>query len=249
MSKKRLVRSPNSLRSVKDGLSTGVETLRRQGLALDYPGLCQAYGVPVGTTGVSNFRTQIMAAELMVQAGANVIFADDPGWDTHGDTDGSNVLDLNDPEIFRHPLVYMSEPGFWDMTDDDAGNLRRYLLKGGFIIFDDFETTQWDNMAAQMRRVVPEYHWIEIDITHPIFHTFFDLKKIDYPHPMYPGMLPDYKALFEDNDPQKRLMAIANYNNDISEYWEFAPTGFMPIIDTNEAYKLGVNYVMHALTH
>src|SRR5690349_2136870 len=51
-------------------------------------------------------------------------------------TDGSNVFDLGDPEIFRHPLVYMSEPGFWDMTDAEALNLRRYLLKGGLILFD-----------------------------------------------------------------------------------------------------------------
>ena len=66
------------------------------------------------------------------------------------------MLDLDDPEIFRHPLVYMSEPGFWEMTDADAQNLRQYLLKGGLILFDDFETTQWNNMAAQMRRVLPE---------------------------------------------------------------------------------------------
>jgi hypothetical protein len=164
-------------------------------------------------------------------------------------TDGSNVLDLNDPEIFRHPLVYMSEPGFWDMTNEDADNLRRYLLKGGFIIFDDFETTQWDNMAAQMRRVLPEYHWIEIDITHPIFHTFFDLKKIDYPHPMYPGMIPDYKALFEGNDPRGRMVALANHNNDLAEYWEWSDRGFFGIDPTNEAYRIGVNYVIYSMTH
>ena len=164
-------------------------------------------------------------------------------------TDGSNVLDLNDPEIFRHPLVYMSEPGFWDMTDGDAENLRRYLLKGGFIIFDDFELAQWDNMAAQMHRVLPEHHWIEIDITHPIFHTFFDLKKIDYPHPMYPGMVPDYKALFEGNDPRGRMIALANHNNDLAEYWEWSDRGFFGIDPTNEAYRIGVNYVIYSMTH
>ncbi len=108
MSKKRLVRSPNSLLSVKDGFATGVETLRRQGLALDYPGLCQAYGVPVGTTGVSNFRTQMMAADLMVQAGANVVFAEDGGWDTHGDTNGNNVRDMMSTRILPPLNVFMS---------------------------------------------------------------------------------------------------------------------------------------------
>ena len=164
-------------------------------------------------------------------------------------TDGSNVLDLDDPEIFRHPLVYMSEPGFWDMTDREAQNLRQYLLKGGLILFDDFETTQWNNMAVQMRRVVPENHWIEIDIAHPIFHTFFDLKKIDYHHPMYPGMVPEYKALFEGNDPKGRMIALANHNNDLAEYWEWSDRGFFGIDPTNEAYRIGVNYVIYSLTH
>ena len=137
-------------------------------------------------------------------------------------TDGSNVLDLGDPEIFRHPLVYMSEPGFWDMTDAEALNLRQHLLKGGLILFDDFETTQWNNMAAQMQRVMPELQWVTIDVTHPIFHTFFDLKKIDYDHPMFPGMVPSYKALFEGNDPSGRMIALANHNNDLAEYWEWS---------------------------
>src|SRR5215510_10362318 len=75
-------------------------------------------------------------------------------------TDGSNILDLDAPALFLHPLVYMSEPGFWDMTDREAQNLRQYLLKGGLILFDDFEEAQWNNMAAQMRRVLPENHWI-----------------------------------------------------------------------------------------
>ena len=164
-------------------------------------------------------------------------------------TEGSNVLDLGDPEIFRHPLVYMSEPGFWDMTDGDASNLRQYLLKGGLILFDDFETTQWNNMAAQMRRVLPELEWVTIDVTHPVFHTFFDLKKIDYDHPMYPGMVPVYKALFERNDPNGRMMALANHNNDLAEYWEWSDRGYFGIDPTNEAYRIGVNYVIYSLTH
>jgi hypothetical protein len=164
-------------------------------------------------------------------------------------TDDSNVLNLDDPEIFRHPLVYMSEPGFWDMSDAEALNLRLYLKKGGLILFDDFETTQWDNMAAQMRRVLPENRWIEIDVTHPVFHTFFDLKKIDYPHPMFPGMIPDYQALFENDDPNDRLIALANHNNDLAEYWEWSDRGFFAIDPTNEAYRIGVNYVIYSMTH
>jgi Domain of unknown function (DUF4159) len=164
-------------------------------------------------------------------------------------TEGSNVLDLGDPEIFNHPLVYMSEPGFWDMTDEEAHNLRLYLLKGGLILFDDFEESQWNNMAAQMHRVLPENHWIEIDVSHQIFHSFFELKKINYDHPMYPGMVPDYKALFENDDPHRRMIALANHNNDLAEYWEWSDTGLFGVDPTNEAYKIGVNYVIYSLTH
>ena len=56
-------------------------------------------------------------------------------------------------------------------------------------------------------------------------------------------------GLFEDNDPTKRLMVIANHNTDISDFWEFSATGFKPIDESNEAYKLGVNYVIYGMTH
>ena len=55
--------------------------------------------------------------------------------------------------------------------------------------------------------------------------------------------------MFEDNDPNKRLMVVVNYNNDLAEYWEFSDTDFSPIELTNEAYKLGVNYMIYAMTH
>jgi hypothetical protein len=92
MSHKRLLRSPSSLRSVKDGLTTGVSALQHDALSFDYAGLCTAYGVAPGTTGVSDFNTQMMAAELMISAGANVVAAVDNGpWDSHGDLDGTVV--------------------------------------------------------------------------------------------------------------------------------------------------------------
>jgi hypothetical protein len=134
-------------------------------------------------------------------------------------------------------------------TDAEAQNLRQHLLKGGPILFDDFETTPWDNMAYQMRRVLPDNHWIEIDVTHPIFHTFFDLKKIDYDHPMYPGMVPHFQALFEQDNPNGRMLALANHNNDLAEYWEWSDRGFFGIDPTNQAYMMGVNYVIYSLTH
>ena len=60
---------------------------------------------------------------------------------------------------------------------------------------------------------------------------------------------PTFWGYFEDNDQQKRLLALANYENDIGEYWEYSDTGWFPIDLTNDAYKFGVNYVIYSLTH
>ena len=130
----------------------------------------------------------------------------------------NNVFDLDDPELFEHPIAYISEPGFWTMSEAEAAGLRSYLLKGGFVILDDFEAEQWNNMEAQLRRVLPEHRLIEIDVTHPIYDVFFAIKALDFPHPLV-NVQPSYWGLFEDNDPTKRMIAIVNYNNDIAEYW------------------------------
>jgi hypothetical protein len=142
----------------------------------------------------------------------------------------------------------MWEPGFWTMSDHEAERLREYLTKGGFLIFDDFEGAQWNNLEDQMRRVLPAARWVKLDRSHRIFDSFFRMDTIDFPHPMY-GILPTYYGLFEDNDPTRRLMAIANHNNDVAEYWEWSGRGFFPVDPSNEAYKLGINYMLYGLTH
>jgi len=166
--------------------------------------------------------------------------------------DDSNVMALDDPALARYPLAYMAEPGFLTLTEDEVRAFRAYLLKGGFVIFDDFAENRggWDGFAAQMNRVIPGAEWVQLDGSHQIFHSFFEIPS---PHDFLPpynrGYKPIFYGLFEDNDQEKRLLAIANFNNDISEYWEFSNTGFAPISDTNEAYKLGVNYIIYGLTH
>ena len=81
----------------------------------------------------------------------------------------SNILDLEDPEIFRNPILYMWEPGGWRITDEGARNLREYMLKGGFVVFDDFEVDHWHNFEAQFRRAMPEAR------VHPARHVTPDL--------------------------------------------------------------------------
>jgi hypothetical protein len=160
-----------------------------------------------------------------------------------------NIYALDEPELFSHPIAYLSEPGYWTMTEKEAASLRAYLLKGGFLILDDFVAFQWDNFVEQMRVLLPQHRLVELDGSHPIFDSFFRIDPKNFGHPYLRGYPPGYWGVFEDNDPSKRLMLIANYNHDIGEYWEWSDTGFVPIDLSNEAYKLGVNYIIYAMTH
>ena len=163
--------------------------------------------------------------------------------------EGSHVMTLTDPELYSYPIAYMSEPGFWRVEPEEAAALRAYLSKGGFIMFDDFRERDWDNLQDQMRVVFPAGDWVELDPAHPVFHSFFEL---DDPATMTPpyGDLPAlFYGMFENNDRNGRLIALANVNNDLGEYWEFSDSGYAPVDLSNEAYKFGVNYFIYGLTH
>ncbi len=174
---------------------------------------------------------------------------------TNARTDGSNILSLDDPELFNYPVAYMCEPGYWTMTDKEVESFRAYLKKGGFVIFDDFREREgaWVNLQDQMRRVLPGARWIEIDDgTAAVWHSFFEIPnpRALAPPPIYDqSMQLTYWGIFEDNDPRKRMIAVASVNNDISEYWEWSDTGFAPVNLDNEAYKYGINYFIYGLTH
>jgi len=164
---------------------------------------------------------------------------------------GSNVLAMDDPELFKYPVAYLSEPGYWDLGPDEAENLRAYLLKGGFLIVDDMNgPRQFNNMAFQMSKLLPGYQLVELFASHPVFDSFFRMEEenIRIPPPYGEGVA-SYWGIFEDDDPEGRLMVIVNHDNDIGDYMEWSDQGFIPIALSNEAYKLGVNYVMYALTH
>src|SRR5690348_1559568 len=97
--------------------------------------------------------------------------------------DESNAFALDDPELLKYPVAYMTEAGFWTMTDHEAAGLRAYLLKGGFVIFDDFRddfrSPGWANFEMQMHRVLPDARFVDLAPSHPIFHSFFDIESFD----------------------------------------------------------------------
>jgi len=176
-------------------------------------------------------------------------------------TEEINTLALDDPDLFKYPVAYIIEPDWWVMTEREAAALRAYMQKGGFVIVDDFKPqrfrggfgdeygTGWQVFADDMKRVMPDVRFFEMSATHPIFHAFFEIDRLDIIPQAYIGGQPIFRGVFEDNDPNKRLQMIVDYNTDISQFWEWSGTGLRPVDDTNEAYKLGVNYIIYGLTH
>ena len=172
-------------------------------------------------------------------------------------TDDANVLTLDDPELFRYPVAYIIEVGWWTLSDREAAALRAYIQKGGFVIVDDFkmlgwrglDSGGWEPFEANMKRVLPGVRFFEMEDSHPIFHAFFEINDLNIIPQYYDVGAPIFRGIFENNDPTRRLLVMVNFNTDISEYWEFSDTGLKPISENNEAYKLGVNYILYGMTH
>ena len=172
-----------------------------------------------------------------------------------GNIAGGAIVALDDPELFKYPVSYLSEPGGWNPNDREVQGMRDYLLKGGFVIVDDMNSFHFQNLMQQMQRVFPGAKPVQLTGTEPIFDSFFkiDVKKIE--QQCYASRsscyrwIPHYWAFYKDNDPKKHLMMLANVDADIGEFWQWSGTGFAPVDVSNEAYKLGVNYLIYALTH
>jgi hypothetical protein len=208
-------------------------------MAPEGPGWAHDY--PVGETNFMKILRDITAVRPFVESGPMV---------------GSVILAMDDPTIFKYPVSYMSEPGGWDPSEKEIANMRSYFLKGGFMIFDDFREGwrgeyDFTHLRQQVGRAIPGAKWVQMTGTEPIFDSFFkiDLKNAVNSTSAYGTNLPSYWAVYQDNDPKKRLMIIANVDNDIGDSWQWSASGFIPISSSNEIYKLGVNYVIYALTH
>jgi hypothetical protein len=167
-------------------------------------------------------------------------------------TDTSLILSLDDDELFRYPAAMMWEPGFWVMTDEQAGRLRDYMHKGGVLIFNDFEGQQWENFEAQLKRVLPDAQLMELDGTHPVFNLLFEVGEVDVPNPPnhhLGGLVPKFFGVFEENNPSGRMLALVNYDTNLGEYWQLAGTGLLPFEAENHGFQLGINYMLYGMTH
>jgi hypothetical protein len=160
---------------------------------------------------------------------------------------------MDDPELMKFPIAYLSEPGYWYPSDSEAEGLRTYLAKGGFLIVDDFHfEEEWRVFEAAMLKVLPGARIERLQLSHPVFDTFFSIKSLDVPYPGRlgeRGLMGEFYGIHEGNDPSSRLMVVINYNMDIGDYMEHSGQGFYAVDPTNEAFRFGVNYFVYGSTH
>ena len=172
---------------------------------------------------------------------------------TYGGTPpgGTNGRPFDDAELTKDRIGYIGGVGHWHPSDEEVRALGEYLLKGGFLIVDDTRGErgfEYRNFASHMERALPGLSLVPLAHDHDIFDSFFRVDPLAV-IPLYGPRDVQYYAIFEDNDPEKRMMVVFNFNNDIAEYWEFSDVGWYSIDLTNEAFKLGVNYIVYAHTH
>mgnify|MGYP001024410641 CR=1 FL=1 len=171
--------------------------------------------------------------------------------DNYTGGNAGRILPLDDPDLFRYPIATIIEPGYWQPSDEEVAALRAWLLKGGFLIADDFRGN-WEisNLQRQLLRALPDHFIQYVPDDHEIFNSFFYIEDPLALVPPYGYEPAQYLGLFEDNDVENgRIMVMINWNQDLQEYWEFSDMGYYPIDLSNEAYQFGVNYLIYAMTH
>src|SRR3989454_462370 len=170
----------------------------------------------------------------------------------HVTPNSRQIVQLSSPEIFHYPFLYISEPGFMRLDDREIANLGEYIRRGGFIMADDFRTASFlggpeelDVLRYYLKLAVPERGLVRLDISHPIFHSFFDIETLNMKAP-YGNFTPEFWGM---SDEHGKLQLIANYNNDIGDFWKYLDHGDKPLKDSTEAIRLGINYVVYAMSH
>ena len=177
--------------------------------------------------------------------------------------DDSHHIDLLDPALFDHPWLFAQQigQGEWNPSPEEAAALRDYLLKGGFLVIDDFHNDyQWQIMVNAMSKVLPDFPIVGIDPTRDeVFHVLYDLDTLT--------QIPGERHLYRAGDgsiqaqlegPQRwagiydgegRMMVAINFNMDMGDAWEHADDPYYPEPMTALAYRFGINYLIYAMTH
>lgn len=179
------------------------------------------------------------------------------------DPDG-RILDLLDPELSKFPWIYIVEPGGLAFSSEEVVALRKYLLNGGFLMFDDFwGEAAWANVASEMKKVFPDRSFSELPLEHPLYSCVFQIKqKGQVPnvrtgeYSQHTGVtweqedakVVHHRVLFDDKG---RLMVFAAHNTDNGDGWEREGEYEYYFKNFSEkiAYPLGINIIFYVMTH
>jgi hypothetical protein len=176
---------------------------------------------------------------------------------TRVDIGEPGMVSLDDPRLFDYPWLYAVEVGHWSLDDSETARLREYLLRGGFLMVDDFHGTyEWSVFVDSMNRVFPHRPIVEIPEDEPLMHVLYDLnKRIQIPGIRalmrgrtyeQDGVKPHWRGIYDDNG---RLMVVIDFNMDLGDAWELADDPRYPEPMTALAYRFAVNYVIYSMTH
>ena len=174
--------------------------------------------------------------------------------DTASDSVG---LPIMDDRLFDYPFLYAVEVGHWALSDAEAQRLRDYLLRGGFLIVDDFHGTQeWNLFADSMQKVFPDRPIVDLANKDAVFHVLFDVdQRVQIPNVRgaisgqsweKDGFTPHWRGIFDD---EGRLMVGINFNMDLGDAWEHADNPQYPQPLTLLAYHFGIDYILYSMTH
>jgi hypothetical protein len=167
------------------------------------------------------------------------------------------VVDLADDDLFNWPFLYAVEVGHWDLSDSDCKKLRDYLLRGGFLMVDDFHGSyEWEVFMASMSRVFPDRPVVDIDNKDAIFHVLYDLDdRFQVPGAQWfntgrtyeqDGVDPHWRAIYDDKG---RIMVAICHNMDLGDAWEWSDDPEYPEKWASLAYRIAVNYTIYSMTH
>jgi hypothetical protein len=175
-------------------------------------------------------------------------------------------MGLMDDRIFDNPWIYATQTGYWGLSNAETARLREYLLRGGFLVTDDFwgpDPEQWEVFKNTMQRVLPNKPISDIAERDSVMHVLYDIEEKDRSFipgtrhlRMGPGgkvvvqqpfgTQPAWRAMYDDKD---RMVVAVNYNTDIGDAWEYADAPEYPEHMTTLAYRYGINYLIYAMTH
>jgi hypothetical protein len=167
------------------------------------------------------------------------------------------VVDLDSDDIFNYPWVYAVQVANWTFTDAEAKRLHDYLLKGGFLMVDDFHgTADWDRFMAGMRMVFPDRPIEDLSDQDELFHGLYDIgARFQVPGEQYvwsgrtyekDGYVAKWRAIRDDKG---RVMVAICHNMHLGDAWEWADDPRYPENFASMAFRVGLDYIMYGMTH